>query len=103
MRQQVNLLAPMYRKQRALFSARVSIGICLLVGVALFVLRAKEPAAPRPFRVPGYPVVPALFILMCGYLLYSSLAYHGKHALVGLAVLGVGAVVILVSRGRTSG
>jgi len=35
MRQQVNLLAPMYRKQRALFSARVSIGICLLVGVAL--------------------------------------------------------------------
>jgi len=35
MRQQVNLLAPMYRKQRALFSARVSIGICLLVTVAL--------------------------------------------------------------------
>lgn len=35
MRQQVNLLAPMYRKQRALFSARVSIGICLVVGVAL--------------------------------------------------------------------
>jgi Tfp pilus assembly protein PilN len=35
MRQQVNLLAPMYRKQRALFSARVSIGICLLVGVTL--------------------------------------------------------------------
>ena len=31
MRQQVNLLAPMYRKQRALFSSRVSIGICLLV------------------------------------------------------------------------
>jgi len=35
MRQQVNLLAPMYRKQRALFSSRVSIGICLLVGAAL--------------------------------------------------------------------
>jgi MSHA biogenesis protein MshI len=35
MRQQVNLLAPMYRKQRALFSARVSIGMCLLVGLAL--------------------------------------------------------------------
>jgi len=35
MRQQVNLLAPMYRKQHALFSSRVSIGICLLVGVAL--------------------------------------------------------------------
>lgn len=35
MRQQVNLLAPMYRKQRALFSSRVSIGICLVVAVCL--------------------------------------------------------------------
>ena len=35
MRQQVNLLAPMYRKQHALFSSRVSIGICLIVSVFL--------------------------------------------------------------------
>lgn len=35
MRQQVNLLAPMYRKQRALFSSRVSIGICLLLAACL--------------------------------------------------------------------
>jgi amino acid transporter len=69
-----------------------------LVGVALFVLRAKEPEAPRPFRVPGYPVVPAIFVLMCGYLLYSSLTYHRTHALVGLAVLGVGAVILLIAR-----
>jgi hypothetical protein len=35
MRQQVNLLAPMFRKGRALFSARVSLAICALVAVAL--------------------------------------------------------------------
>jgi hypothetical protein len=35
---------------------------------------------------------------MCAYLLYSSLAYHGKHAFVGLGVLAVGAVVMLLSR-----
>jgi Tfp pilus assembly protein PilN len=40
MRQQVNLLAPMYRKQRALFSSRVSIGICLLVAVCLALIYA---------------------------------------------------------------
>jgi Tfp pilus assembly protein PilN len=40
MRQQVNLLAPMYRKQRALFSSRVSIGICLLVTACLGVIYA---------------------------------------------------------------
>lgn len=81
------------------YSLPVFWGFFLLVGVALFVLRAKEPDAPRPFRVPGYPVVPAIFVLMCGYLLYSSLAYHGKHALVGLGVLAVGAIVILAGRG----
>jgi len=75
----------------------------LLVGVALFVLRAREPEAPRPFRVPGYPVVPALFIAVCAYLLYASLAYHRTHALVGLAVLAAGAVVLLFgNRGRTA-
>jgi APA family basic amino acid/polyamine antiporter len=84
------------------YSLPVFWGFFLLVGVALFVLRAKEPDAPRPFRVPGYPVVPAIFILMCGYLLYSSLAYHGRHALVGLAVLAVGAVVVLFGRGRAN-
>jgi amino acid transporter len=80
------------------YSLPVFWGFFLLVGVALFVLRAKEPEAPRPFRVPGYPVVPAIFVLMCGYLLYSSLIYHRTHALVGLAVLGVGAVILLIAR-----
>jgi Tfp pilus assembly protein PilN len=40
MRQQVNLLAPMYRKQRALFSSRVSIGICLLLAACLALIYA---------------------------------------------------------------
>jgi len=84
------------------YSLPVFWGFFLLVGVALFVLRAKEPNAPRPFRVPGYPVVPAIFVLMCGYLLYSSIAYHGAHALLGLAVLAVGAVVMLVGGRKKS-
>lgn len=77
------------------YSLPVFWGFFLLVGVALFVLRTREPDAPRPFRVPFYPVVPALFVLVCGYLLYSSLAYHRTHALVGLGVLAVGAVIML--------
>ncbi len=81
------------------YSLPVFWGFFMLVGIALFILRAKEPNAPRPFRVPGYPVVPAIFVVMCAYLLYSSLAYHRTHALVGLAVLAVGAVVLLFARG----
>ena len=85
------------------YSLPVFWGFFLLVGIALFVLRAKEPNAPRPFRVPGYPVVPAVFVLMCAYLLYSSLAYHGKHALMGLAVLAVGGVVMLIGGRKKQG
>ncbi len=82
------------------YSLPVFWGFFLLTGVALFVLRVKEPDAPRPFRVPLYPVLPAVFVLMCGYLLYSSLTYHRTHALVGLGVLAVGGVVLLVARSR---
>ncbi len=82
------------------YSLPVFWGFFLLIGVAIFVLRAKEPDAPRPFRVPLYPVLPAIFVAMCGYLLYSSLTYHKGHALVGLGVLAIGGVVLLVARAR---
>jgi amino acid transporter len=84
------------------YSLPVFWGFFMLTGIALFILRVKEPDAPRPFRVPGYPVVPAIFVAVCAYLLYSSLTYHGKHALVGLAVLCIGALVLLIARRRTS-
>ncbi len=63
-------------------------------GVALFVLRAREPDLPRPFRVPLYPVLPLVFCLTNAWLLWSSLAYTGWGALVGVAVLGVGALML---------
>lgn len=87
------------------YSLPVFWGFFMLTGIALFILRAKQPDAPRPFRVPLYPLLPAIFVAMCAYLLYNSLTYHGRHALVGLAVLAVGAVVLLVAqrRGPASG
>jgi amino acid transporter len=70
----------------------------LLTGVSLFVLRAREPAAQRPFEVPLYPLTPAVFCLSCAYLLYSSLAYTGAGAALGAAVLAAGLVPLWVSR-----
>ncbi|MBL0697880.1 APC family permease [Comamonas sp. JC664] len=73
----------------------------LLTGVALMVLRVREPDAPRPFRVPLYPLTPLLFIGVCAYVLYSSLAFTGLGALAGLAVLATGGVLFAVERART--
>ncbi|MBL8381777.1 MAG: amino acid permease [Burkholderiales bacterium] len=67
----------------------------LLAGLSVFVLRARYPDAERPFRVPLYPVLPALFCCACAWLLYSSLAYVKTGAMFGLGLLAVGAVVSL--------
>lgn len=67
----------------------------LLTGLSLFILRRREPEAPRPFRVPLYPLTPILFCLSSAYLLYSSLAYTGFGALAGVCVLAVGAILLL--------
>src|SRR3546814_2078457 len=62
----------------------------LLTGIALFVLRIREPGRERPFEVPLYPLTPVLFCLTSAYLLYSSINYTGTGALVGVAVLVLG-------------
>ena len=70
----------------------------LLTGAAVFVLRHREPNAVRPFRVPAYPLTPALFCATSAYLLYSSLSYTGTGALAGVAVLAVGLPVFAWAR-----
>lgn len=65
----------------------------LLVGVSLFVLRFKEPEARRPFKVPLYPLTPLIFCGTSAYLLYSSIAYTGWGALVGVGVLLAGVLL----------
>lgn len=72
----------------------------LLTGIALFVLRVREPELPRPFRVPLYPLTPILFCSSSAYLLYSSLAYTGVGAVAGMAVLTSGVLVLLVMTAR---
>lgn len=82
------------------YSAPVFWFFFLLAGMSLFVLRRREPERARPFRVPGYPVVPALFCLANAWLLWSSLVYAGRGALVGAAVVAAGALLLpVVQRG----
>jgi amino acid transporter len=71
-----------------------------LVGMSVFIFRRWEPDAERPFRVPFYPVTPLLFSGVCVYMLYSSLAYTGKGALVGVGVLALGVLLLLIGKRR---
>ncbi|HAR63668.1 MAG: amino acid permease [Candidatus Margulisiibacteriota bacterium] len=62
----------------------------LLAGISIFVLRKKEPSINRPFKVPLYPILPAVFCLICMYMMYSSIIYTGIGAVIGIAVLLTG-------------
>lgn len=68
----------------------------VLSGGALIVLRRREPERPRPFRVPLYPWLPLLFSACSSYVLWASLVYVKAGAIVGVAVLAVGALLLLV-------
>ncbi len=73
-----------------------------LSGAALFVLRRRFPGVARPFRVPGYPVVPLAFMATSAYMTWASLAYVHVGAIAGVAVLLAGFALwgILERRGR---
>ncbi|WP_279303929.1 APC family permease [Salinibacter ruber] len=70
-----------------------------LAGASLIVLRATDSEVRRPFRVPLYPYVPVAFCAACGYMLWSSLAYTGAGALLGVGVLGAGIAAYLIESG----
>jgi APA family basic amino acid/polyamine antiporter len=59
-------------------------------GAAVFVLRRSRPDMPRPYRVWGYPVVPALFILTCGLLVANTLGERPLESLWGLGLVALG-------------
>ncbi|HEY5622083.1 MAG TPA: amino acid permease [Pontiella sp.] len=59
----------------------------LATGSALFRLRRKEASRLRPFRVTGYPVIPLVFCVASGFMLYSSVSYAFRQRPVGLLVL----------------
>src|SRR5271166_5983353 len=60
----------------------------MIAGSTLFVFRRREPQAERPYRVWGYPVVPALFVLVSAALLYYTFTDNLKSSAGGcLAIL----------------
>lgn len=89
------------------FTAPVFWLFFLLTGLALFVLRSREPEVERPFRVPLYPVLPVVFCATCAYMLWSSLSYVYSQKLgglnaawIGVGVLAIGLVLLMLVRTR---
>jgi APA family basic amino acid/polyamine antiporter len=72
-----------------------------LAAAALYVFRRREGAPPPGvFRVPGYPVTPALFILAAVYVLIGSVTSNPSNAVRGTLLLVLGVPVFLFWRSR---
>jgi ethanolamine permease len=76
--------------QIAVFAALCSY---VMMMISHFVLRRRHPLMPRPYRTPGYPVTPAVALVLAVVALSSSL-FYGEAVwvcvLATLAVFGVG-------------
>lgn len=88
-----------------LFLSRGDIGVLLsgvvfadwiffgLGAASVFVLRRSAPDAPRPYRVPGYPVLPAFFVVAAAAGIASSFYKSLRMSLLGSAILLLGVII----------
>jgi len=61
--------------------------------LGVFILRRKMPDAPRPYKVWGYPIVPALFIVFCLILFCNTIVTRPREAMIGLTLIFSGVPV----------
>jgi APA family basic amino acid/polyamine antiporter len=68
-------------------------------GLALFVLRARRPDMPRPYRALGYPWLPAIFLMTTlGTVIQGAFNTSRDNALWGMGLFVVGALLYFVWR-----
>jgi len=65
----------------------------MIAGSTVFVFRRREPNAERPYRVLGYPVVPAVFVLVSAALLYYTFTDNLKSSASGCVAVLAGVPV----------
>jgi APA family basic amino acid/polyamine antiporter len=73
----------------------------ILTIAGLFVLRRTEPNAERPYRAFGYPILPAIYIVMALFIDVVLLLYKPEYTWPGLIIVLLGIPVYLIWSRRT--
>jgi basic amino acid/polyamine antiporter, APA family len=74
----------------------------ILTIAGLFVLRYKQPQAERPYRAVGYPILPAIYIVMALFIDAVLLRYQPQYTWPGLIIVLLGVPVYFVWSSRKS-
>ena len=75
------------------YSTCASLLFYILTIYGIFILRKKEPDAERPYKAFGYPVIPAIYILVTSLICITLLIYDTKSTGLGLLIVGLGVPV----------
>ena len=84
------MIAVMWTYEEWYYVAFASVLFGTLGGAAIFVLRARRPDTPRPYRALGYPVVPALYVLGSFALVWNTLMERPTASIAGLGLVAIG-------------
>jgi APA family basic amino acid/polyamine antiporter len=77
-----------------------------LGALSIFAFRRREPDAPRPFRVPGYPLTPILFVAASAAIVLNTVFTQPRNAMYGIAGVLTGVPAYFLWRhfaGRVAG
>jgi APA family basic amino acid/polyamine antiporter len=84
--------------ERILVFAGVGLALFSMLAVAaVFVLRRRRPDLPRPFRTPGYPWVPAVYLVGTAVLTAAVFRERPVESLLSLAAIAAGIPVYLLT------
>ena len=72
----------------------------ILTVIGIFILRKRRPDADRPYRVWGYPVMPALYVLAAAAIALDLLIVKPTYSWPGAAIVLLGIPVFFLWRRR---
>jgi len=67
-----------------------------LVILAVFVLRVRRPDMPRPFKTPGYPVVPLLFLACTAWMIVFAFLKEPQWSATSIASILAGIPIFYI-------
>ena len=75
----------------------------ILTVIGVFILRKKRPDAERPYRAFGYPVVPALYVILAAAIAVDLLVFKPKYTWPGVLIVLLGVPVYFLWKRRARG
>lgn len=68
--------------------------------IGIFILRRTQPDRPRPYKAVGYPVLPAIYIILTSGICLVLLLFQPAYAGAGLILVGLGIPVYYIFRNQ---